>query len=246
MAYQLWLVAPATTRALVQRYAQGSKKEAPMASAKVAIIGSGMVGEALAAGFLKHGHEVKRASRDPSKLEEWKRGAGDKASTGSFDEAAKWGDMVVLAVKGTGAESAVELCGTGNLAGKTVLDATNPIAEAPPVNGVLQFFTTFDESLMERLQKKAPKAHFVKCFSCVGNAHMVDPDFGGVKPTMFICGNDQGAKAEATKILDAFGWETADMGSVEAARAIEPLCILWCIPGFARNEWSHAFKLLKH
>lgn len=216
-----------------------------MTDAKVAIIGSGMVGEALAAGFLKYGYEVMRASRDPSKLDEWKREAGARASTGTPEEAAEWGDLVVLAVKGKGAESAVELCGIANLNGKTVIDATNPIAETPPINGVLHFFTTFDESLMERLQKKAPDAHFVKCFSCVGSALMVDPDFGGAKPTMFICGNEQSAKDEVTRILDTFGWETEDMGGVEAARAIEPLCILWCIPGFARNEWSHAFKLLK-
>jgi predicted dinucleotide-binding enzyme len=216
-----------------------------MATSKVAVIGSGMVGETLSDGFLKYGHEVRRASRDPSKLEEWKAGAGDRASVGAFDDASGWADVIVLAVKGSGAESAVALCGPSNLAGKTVIDATNPIADAPPVNGVLSFFTTLDDSLMERLQRQAPDAKFVKAFSCVGNALMVDPDFGGTKPTMFICGNDEGAKAEVTQILDTFGWETEDMGSVEAARAIEPLCILWCIPGFAQNTWSHAFKLLK-
>jgi hypothetical protein len=203
------------------------------------------VGKALADGFLAHGHQVMRGSREPSKLEGWRAAAGQGASIGTFEQAAKWGDLVVLAVKGAAAESAIELCGSDNLAGKTVIDATNPIADRPPEKGVLHFFTSFDESLMERLQKKAPKARFVKAFSCVGNALMVDPDFGGIKPTMFICGNDDAAKAEVVAILDAFGWETEDMGPVEAARAIEPLCILWCIPGFARNQWSHAFKLLK-
>jgi predicted dinucleotide-binding enzyme len=203
------------------------------------------VGKALADGFLAHGHQVMRGSREPSKLEGWRAAAGEGASIGTFEQAARWGDLVVLAVKGAAAESAIELCGSDNLAGKTVIDATNPIADRPPEKGVLHFFTSFDESLMERLQKKAPKARFVKAFSCVGNALMVDPDFGGIKPTMFICGNDDAAKAEVVAILDAFGWETEDMGPVEAARAIEPLCILWCIPGFARNQWSHAFKLLK-
>jgi predicted dinucleotide-binding enzyme len=216
-----------------------------MATSKVAVIGSGVVGETLANGFLKYGHEVRRASRDPSKLEEWSAGAGDGASVGTPGDAAAWADLVVLAVKGTGAVSAVELCDPANLARKTVIDATNPISETPPVNGVLSFFTTLDESLMERLQSAAPEARFVKAFSCVGSGFMVDPDFAGTKPTMFICGNDEGAKAEVTRVLDTFGWETEDMGAVEAARAIEPLCILWCIPGFARNEWSHAFKLLK-
>jgi predicted dinucleotide-binding enzyme len=212
---------------------------------KIAVLGSGAVGQTLADGFLKHGHEVMRASRDPKKLADWKAGKDSKAHTGTFAEAAAWGDTVVLAVKGTAAEAVVGQAGAAALSGKTVIDATNPIAEAPPEKGVLRFFTTLDESLLERLQKKAPSAHFVKAFSCVGNAFMVNPSFPGGPPTMFICGNDAGAKAEVRKILDQFGWETADMGAAEAARAIEPLCILWCIPGLTGGGWTHAFKLLK-
>jgi predicted dinucleotide-binding enzyme len=98
---------------------------------------------------------------------------------------------------------------------------------------------------MERLQKIAPTANFVKSFSCVGNALMVNPQFPGGKPSMFICGNDEQAKATVCEILNQFGWDTEDMGKVEAARAIEPLCMLWCIPGFLRNDWNHAFKMLK-
>jgi len=212
---------------------------------KIAVLGSGQVGQVLADGFLKHGHEVMRASREPAKLEKWKAGAGAKAHTGTFAEAAKWGDSVVLAVKGTAAEAAIELAGVQNLAGKTVMDATNPIADGGPQNGVLRYFTDINESLMERLQKKAPDARFVKVFSCVGSALMINPKIPGGPPTMFIAGNDKGAKAEVQKILDQLGWETADMGTVEAARAIEPLCILWCIPGFLQNDWMHAFKMLK-
>jgi predicted dinucleotide-binding enzyme len=211
---------------------------------KIAVLGSGAVGETLAGGFLKHGHEVMRASREPSKLADWKAKAGAKAQTGTFAEAAKWGDTIVLAVKGEAAVNALELAGAENTAGKTVIDATNPLTGAP-VNGVLQFFTKMNDSLMEELQRKNPKAHLVKCFSSVGAPRMVNPDFGGTKPTMFICGNDDGAKAEVKGSLEVFGWETADMGAVEAARAIEPLCILWCIPGFRENSWMHAFKLLK-
>jgi predicted dinucleotide-binding enzyme len=163
---------------------------------------------------------------------------------GTFGEAAQFGELVVLAVKGTAAREALALAGDSNVAGKTVIDATNPIADAPPVNGVLKFFTNLDESLMEQLQKAFPNAHFVKAFSSVGNACMVNPQFQGGKPTMFICGNDEAAKAAVRAVLDQFGWDTADMGKAEAARAIEPLCMLWCIPGFLRNDWVHAFKLL--
>lgn len=212
---------------------------------RIAIIGSGAVGEALAAGFLKRGDDVMRASRDPSKLADWKTRAGARARTGTFGEAAAWGETVVLAVKGTAAEKAVELCGRDALAGKTVIDATNPIADAPPENGVLRYFTDPNRSLMEILQAVAPEARFVKAFSSVGSAHMVDPDFGGEKPTMFLCGNDEGAKEEVKGILERFGWDHADMGGAEAARAIEPLAMLWCIPGLRANEWSHAFRLLR-
>lgn len=212
---------------------------------KIAVLGSGQVGQVLADGFLKHGHEVMRGSREPAKLSDWKAQAGAKASTGTFAEAARFGDSVVLAVKGDAAEAVVDLAGAENLSGKAVMDTTNPIAKAPPQNGVLRFFTNLDESLMERLQKRAPGAHFVKVFSCVGSALMVNPALPGGPPTMFICGNDARAKAQVTQLLDQFGWEVADMGGVEAARAIEPLCILWCIPGFLQNSWSHAFKLLR-
>jgi 8-hydroxy-5-deazaflavin:NADPH oxidoreductase len=212
---------------------------------KAGILGSGTVGKTLATGFLKHGYEVKIGSGHPDKLADWKSSAGENASTGSFSDAAKFGDIIVLAVKGSAAIKVIEEAGAANLAGKTVLDTTNPIADAPPENGVLKFFTNFDESLMEQLQKKYTIINFVKTFSSAGSAVMVNPSFKEGKPSMFICGNNEGAKKEAKEILDLFGWETEDMGGAEAARAIEPLCILWCIPGFVSNQWTHAFKLLK-
>jgi hypothetical protein len=182
-------------------------------------------------------------TRDQGKLSEW-QGANPSAKLGSFGEAAEFGDMIVLAVKGNVAESLVVSL-SASLVAKTVVDATNPIADAPPENGVLKFFSTMEESLMERLQRSVPNANFVKAFNSVGSALMVKPSFADGKPTMFICGNSESAKKEVTAALDDFGWEVADMGKVEAARAIEPLCILWCIPGFLNNQWSHAFKLMK-
>lgn len=211
---------------------------------KAGIIGSGDVGKTLASGFLKHGYEVMVGSRSPEKLSEWAAKSG--AKTGTMEQAAKFGELVVLAVKGADAEHALELAGPKNLEGKTVIDVTNPIDHAkPPENGVLRFFTSLDESLHERLQKKFPGANFVKAFNSIGNSFMVNPDFGGTKPTMFICGNSEEAKKEAALIVEAFGFEAEDMGKMQAARAIEPLCMLWCIPGFLRNEWGHGFKLLK-
>ena len=214
-------------------------------SKKIGIIGSGIVGRTLANGFIKHGYDVTIGTNTASKREDLKAKTNGKAMVGSFEDAATFGEIVVLATKGTAAEAALSSAGIGNLNGKTVIDTTNPIADAPPVKGVLQYFTSQNDSLMERLQALAIGAHFVKAFNCIGNAFMVNPDFNGVKPTMFICGNDDGAKREVSAILEQFGFDVADMGGVEGARAIEPLCILWCIPGFLTNSWTHAFKLLK-
>jgi 8-hydroxy-5-deazaflavin:NADPH oxidoreductase len=210
---------------------------------RVGIIGSGDVGKVLAGGFLKHGHDVMMGTRTTGKLADWAK-QNPRAKTGSFADAAKFGELVVLAVKGTVALDALRAAGAANLAGKPVMDATNPIADAPPVNGVLKFFTNLDESLMERLQREFLGAHFVKAFNSVGNALMINPRLKGGPPTMFICGNDEAAKKMVRGICDQFGWDTADMGKAEAARAIEPLCMLWLIPGFLQNQWRHAFKLL--
>jgi 8-hydroxy-5-deazaflavin:NADPH oxidoreductase len=212
---------------------------------KIGIVGSGVVAQTLGGGFLKHGHEVALGTRDPAKLKDWAakhKGAAVK----SFVETAAFGHVLVLAVAGGVALEALKLAGAGALAGKTVIDACNPIGGGPPVNGVLSYFTPQNESLMEQLQKAYPNAHFVKAFNSVGNGQMVNPHFLGGRPTMFICGNDASAKKTVAEILDQFGWESEDMGAVEAARAIEPLCRLWCIPGVGKGDWSaHAFKLLR-
>lgn len=208
---------------------------------KIGILGSGVVAKALAKGFIKNGYKVKLGTRDIKKLTDFI----DNESIGSFNEVAEWADTIILACKGSAAIEVIKAAGVKNLSNKTTIDATNPIADSPPENGVLKFFTDLNESLMEKLQIVAPEANFVKCFSCVGNAFMVDPEFPDGKPTMFICGNNESAKDEVKDILRKFGWEYEDMGKAEAARAIEPLCILWCIPGLLGNGWSHAFKLLK-
>jgi len=210
---------------------------------KVGILGSGQVARVLAAGFIGIGDDVMVGTRDQAKLADWLR-QNPKAKAGSFEEAAAHGTVVVLAVKGLVAESLVKRLSSA-LTEKTIIDTTNPIAQAAPVNGVLKYFTSLDESLLEILQKAAPRANFVKAFNCVGNGYMVNPKIAGGPPTMFIAGNSDAARANVTEILVKFGWEVADMGKAEAARAIEPLCMLWCIPGLTGGPWNHAFKLLK-
>lgn len=211
---------------------------------KVGILGSGDVAKALGSGFLKHGFEVTMGTRDAARLADWGR-MNPNARIANFADAAMFGELAVLSVKGAAATEVINLAGPQNLAGKPVIDTTNPIADAPPIHGVLKFFTNLDESLVERLQKSFPDVRFVKAFNSVGNGRMVNPEYEAGRPSMFICGNDEAAKTEVARILDLFGWDTEDMGNVEAGRAIEPLCMLWCIPGFLHNQWGHAFKLLR-
>jgi hypothetical protein len=207
------------------------------------VLGSGPVAKVLAKGLKSHGYEVRIGSRSPRKLDDYAAETGIPAAT--FAEVAAWAEGVVLAVAGRAAEEALRLAGAQNLQGKLVLDTTNPIAEEPPVDGVLRFFTGPNDSLMERLQAAFPQARFVKAFNSVGNAFMVGPSFPGGKPTMFYCGNDDAAKAVVARIIEQFGWEGTDMGRATAARALEPLCQLWCIPGLRQNRWTHAFRLLQ-
>jgi predicted dinucleotide-binding enzyme len=213
-----------------------------MAMKNVGVIGSAVVGQTLAQGLKAHGYGVRIGSRTPSKIADFSASAGIEA--GTFEAVAAWADSLILAVHGSAAESALRLAGEKNVNGKVVIDTTNPIADAAPVDGVIQFFTGPNSSLLEQLQTAFPGARLVKAFNSVGSGRMVDPVFSGGKPTMFFCGNDAAAKADVAKLLDEFGWEAADMGTAVAARAIEPLCQLWCIPGFRQNSWSHAFKVL--
>jgi 8-hydroxy-5-deazaflavin:NADPH oxidoreductase len=210
---------------------------------KIGILGSGGVATTLAAGFLGEGHKIMLGTRDPSKLGEW-RAAHRDAEVGSVAQTAAFGDLLVLAAKGTAAEAVLRAAAPA-LAGKVVIDATNPMADAPPEDGVLRYFTGPNESLLERLQAQHPSARLVKAFNSVGAGLMVKPNLPGGRPSMFIAGNDAAAKAEVTQLLGAFGWDTEDMGSAAAARAIEPLAMLWCISGFLRNDWAHAFKMLR-
>jgi len=210
--------------------------------ARVGVIGSAVVGQTLARGFKTHGHDVRIGSRSPAKLAEFSSSSGIPAA--AVDEVAKWADLVVLAVQGAAAEEAIHAAGADNLAGKVVIDTTNPISDQPPVDGVVQFFTGPNSSLLERLQSANPKIRFVKAFNSVGAARMVNPVYQQGRPTMFYCGNDEAAKKTVNEIVSQFGWQPADMGTAVAARAIEPLCQLWCIPGFRQNTWTHAFAVL--
>jgi len=208
---------------------------------RVGVIGSGAVAKTLARGFAKKGYDVRIGTRDANNVVDV---VAEGIVAGTVAEVAAHGEIIVLAVKGTAALEAAAAAGAG-LDGKPVIDTTNPIGDAPPQDGILNFFTGPNDSLMERLQAAHPGAHFVKAWSCVGSGFMVDPQFAGGPPTMFTCGNDAAAKTQVIAVLREFGWDVEDLGRATGARAIEPLCQLWCAPGFQRNQWAHAYKVLR-
>ena len=213
---------------------------------KIGVLGTGAVGSVLGAGLIKLGHEVKIGSRDPKsdKLKEWMAKNGAKASADTFAEAAAFGEMIVLATLWTGTENALKLAGANNFTGKVVIDCTNPLVFNNP-GGPPNLALAHTDSGGEQVQRWLPKARVVKAFNMVGNAHMVNPDFPGGPPDMFICGNDANAKERVTDILKQFGWSVIDIGGIEGARLLEPLCILWVLYGMKTGSWNHAFKLLR-
>ena len=211
----------------------------------IGVLGSGDVGRVLAGGFASLGHQVKIGSRNPGndKVQSWLKRAGPKASVGSLEDAARFGELIVLATLWSGTENALKLAGPENLAGKVVIDVTNPLTPKP--GGLPALALGHTDSGGEQVQRWLPKSRVVKAFNIVGNAHMIKPDFPGGPPDMFICGNDAGAKNIVTEILSSFGWPAIDIGGIEGARLLEPMCILWVIYGARTNSWNHAFKLLR-
>jgi 8-hydroxy-5-deazaflavin:NADPH oxidoreductase len=213
-----------------------------MQPVNVGILGSGDVGRALAKGFAGVGHDVKIGSRDPNKLAEFASAAGAHISTGTFADAAQFGDILVLATLGIATTDAIELAGLDAFDGKVVIDTTNPLDFSKGMPPVLSIGTT--DSLGEVIQRRIPRARVVKAFNTVGNALMVNPQLPGGPPDMFIGGNDDGAKKIVTQICDAFGWGVIDLGGIEASRYLEPMCLAWVLHGFRSGSWSHAFKML--
>jgi predicted dinucleotide-binding enzyme len=212
---------------------------------KVGVLGTGDVGKALANAFLSLGYDVKMGAREAGnpKAAAWAKEAGTKASAGTFAEAARFGDVVVLATLGVANESALRQAGLDSFDGKLLIDTTNPLdfsGGMPPTLAV-----TGKDSGGEQVQRLLPKAKVVKAFNTVGNAHMFRPQFPSGPPDMFICGDDEGAKQRLGEILHEFGWGVVDIGGISGARYLEAMCLAWVLYGIRANTWNHAFKLLR-
>jgi 8-hydroxy-5-deazaflavin:NADPH oxidoreductase len=211
----------------------------------VGILGSGDVGQALGRGFLTLEHRVMLGSREAENPKgiAWAKQSGARATHGSFAQAARFGEIVVLATLGLATENALRLAGPEHFSGKLVLDATNPLDFSrgmPPVlaGGV-------GDSAGEKHQRLLPNAHVVKAFNTTGNALFFRPQLPGGPPSMFICGNDAGAKKQAGQICKDFGWEVVDVGPIASAHYLEAMCLVWVLAGSASNNWHQAFKLLR-
>jgi predicted dinucleotide-binding enzyme len=210
---------------------------------KVGILGTGDVGKALGNGFIALGHEVMMGSRAAGnpKAKAWVESAGGKAREGSFKDAAKFGEIVALCTLGTVSEEIVRDA-KAELKGKILWDATNPLDFS---TGAPRLAIVGHDSLGEHIQKAAPDAKVIKCFNTVGNALMFKPKLAGGPPTMFIAGNDDAAKQKTAAMLKDWGWETADIGTIEGSRYLEAMCMAWVAYAFKNGVWTHAFKLLK-
>lgn len=216
----------------------------PSAQQRVGILGSGDVAQALGRGFAKHGFDVMLGTREPSKLGTWQKESPGTRRVGSFAEAARHGEVVILATLGTGTESAIRMAGAGAFDGKLVLDATNPLDfSSGPAPGL---FVGMTDSLGERVQRALPHARVVKCFNTVSNVKMVDPKFAEGAPKMLICGENAEAKKETDHLLRELGWPGAlDVGGIEAARWIEALVPLWVRVSARENAWDGAFRFVR-
>ena len=212
---------------------------------QIGVIGSGDVGQTLAAGFASRGHDVIVGSRDPAKLQDFVQAQSGRVRAGTFEETAGFGETLVLATQFSGTQNAIDLAGTKNFDGKIVIDTTNPLKFE---EGKLPTLSIgFDDSAGETIQRRLPQAKVVKAFNIIGHGDMIDPQFAGGPPTMFIAGNDDGAKQTVGELIEALGWpnEVVDIGGIEESRYLEALCMLWVHYAIRFKSRDHGFKLLR-
>jgi 8-hydroxy-5-deazaflavin:NADPH oxidoreductase len=210
---------------------------------KVAVLGTGQVAIALAKGFTSRGHTVVFGTRDvKGKTALDAVAAVPGSSAALYADAAQAAEMAVLTTSWSGTQNALQLVGAANLAGKLVIDVTNPLDFS---SGKPTLTLGFPNSAGKQVQDWLPAAHVVKAFNIISSTRMVDPKFDDGQADMFIAGNDAAAKAKTTDILKSFGWRTPiDMGDISKAYLLEALAMTWIDYGASRNHWTHGFSLL--
>ena len=217
--------------------------EPDMPSSTFAILGNGTVGTTLAKGFAARGDRVVFGSRDSAGAKA--RAALDAipgSTAASLVDAARQADSAVIALPWAAVKGALTPALADALAGKTVIDAVNPVDFS---SGQPALALGFTDSAGETVQRLLPQSKVVKAFNIITASHMVQPKLPDGEPDMFIAGNDAGAKAEVAAILRSFGWRSAiDLGGIEQARLLESLAMIWIRYGFGNNHWSHGFSLL--
>ncbi len=197
---------------------------------KYAVLGTGMVGHTLASKLVALGHEVRMGARtaDNEAAAKWAAGQGDRAGQGSFAEVAAWADRVIFAVNGAAVLDVAEAVPNAAVAGKTVIDVTNPLdfSQGMPPTLIPELSNT--TSAGEALQAKLPDARVVKALNTMNHEIMVDPARVPGAHDVFLCGDDAEAKADATALLEEFGWtDPVDLGPLAAARGTEGMMLFW-------------------
>lgn len=209
---------------------------------RMALIGSGKVGRTLGAGFAKLGHEIMLGTREPSgeSALEWREEVGYHAEVGTSREAALWAEWVFLCVPGKALDETLQAIGADALDGKIVVDVTNALKQSD--DNVTTMMWGTDDSSAEHVQRAAPGARVVKAFNTTGYQSMIDPAVDCSPPSMPICGNDPGAKAQVSELLVHVGWAPIDLGGITSARAIEAMLLSWLLYGRSTGRWNHCFR----
>ena len=212
---------------------------------KIGILGSGSVGQTLGRGLLALGHEVKIGTRDAKnpKVADWVAASGPKASSGTFADTARYGEVIFLCTLWAGTENALRMAGIEHFAGKVVVDVTNPLEAVEGYGPRLAIGHT--TSAGEKVQEWLPGSRVVKAFNTITAAFMIDGRFGSEKLDMFIAGNDAAAKKVVSGFLTHFHWNTHDLGGIEESRVLEYFAMLWIRYGVINNVWNHAFKMIR-
>jgi 8-hydroxy-5-deazaflavin:NADPH oxidoreductase len=198
---------------------------------KIAVLGTGMVGNALGTKLVQKRHEVTMGSRDAKNESalKWASSLGDRAHSATFRDAARFGEIVISCTGGMHSMEALETVGVEPLRNKILIDASNPLQQNKDGSMTLGFCNT--DSLGEQIQRAFPFTHVVKALNTVNCDIMVEPSRVPGDHNLFVCGNDANAKKEVSKHLnDWFGWKIdniIDVGDITAARGTEMMMPLW-------------------